>query len=126
LHTFPYLQHVENIAATESQPQPPLPGTEIDLGAGAPLMDYIAEPWERDAQGCLETNVQSNPYYPFAMCEEYKYIQCGIKKKGVKTYYDNMLMEENTTLHFQSFQNGDVVQELVASIPDDQALREWE
>jgi hypothetical protein len=100
--------------------------TETYPTARALVRNYIAEPWERDAQGCLETIRQNNPYYPFAMRGEYNYIQCRIKKNGMKTYYDNLLIDENTNLGFPSFKNGDGVEQVGGSMGDDQALAEWE
>jgi hypothetical protein len=44
----------------------------------------------------------------------------------MKMYYHNMLMEENTALRFPMFKNGDCGQRLVAIMPDDLALGEWE
>ena len=126
MDAFSYLEHVENIADSESHPQPPLPETGVYPSAGALLIDYIAEPWEPDAQGCLGMDLPNTPYYRCATREEYKYIHFGIKKNGRRTYYDNVLKEENTPPRFPNFKNGDGVQTLVASMPDDQALGEWE
>ena len=74
MDAYPYLEHFEHIADSESQPPPPVPRTQLKPCAGTPLIDYIAEPWEHDAQSCLGTNQQINLYHPFWTCEEYKYI----------------------------------------------------
>jgi hypothetical protein len=127
LDTFVYLDHVENITDLECQTPPPtLPKMETHPVARTLLSNYIAEPWEHGSQGIHETNLENNPYYQFAKREEYKNIQCGIKKKGMTTYYDNMLKEENTTLRFPRFKHEDGVQKLMASMPDDLDLGEWE
>jgi hypothetical protein len=44
----------------------------------------------------------------------------------MKMEYDNVLKEENTCLHFPTFNNVDGIQKLVASMPDVLALGEWE
>jgi len=44
----------------------------------------------------------------------------------MKTYYDNVLKEENTALRFSIIKNGDGIQKLVVTMPDDQALWDWE
>jgi len=99
-----YIEHLENIADSEFQPLPQsLPQTETYSGASPSLSNCIAEPWKRDAQGCHATNPESNPYNIFATTEEKKYIQCRTQKKGMKTYYDNIRKEENTTLQFAGF-----------------------
>jgi len=105
LDRFPYLEQVEKVADSESQPPPPLPlQSETYPGAGAPLSYFIAEPWEHDTQGSLETNLADTPYYPFATSAEYKYIHCGIKKKGMNRYYDHVLKERKNSSAFPKLQ----------------------
>jgi len=61
LDAFSYFEDVEHIADSESQPTPPLLRTEIYSCAGTPIIEYTGEPCERNAQCCLETNLQNNP-----------------------------------------------------------------
>jgi hypothetical protein len=127
LHSFPYRQEVENIADLESQaPRPTLLQMELYLCASPPLIDYIAEPLPRDTESCFETTLKTNPNYLFPTHELYKSIQCGIKMKGMKMYYDNLLKEANSALRFPSFNIGNRAPKLMAGMPDDQALGEWE
>jgi len=42
------------------------------------------------------------------------------------TYNDNMLKEENTALRFPSFKDWKDIQKLISSMPDHQALGQWE
>ena len=81
-----------------------------------------SDPWECYTQGCLETKLQNNPYYPFATREEYKYLQFGINNKGMKTFNDTVQREEYTTLCVICFNNRDGMQKLMACMPDDEAL----
>jgi hypothetical protein len=85
LQVFPYLERDETNADMESQPEPPqLPRTEIYSGAGFPQLDYIPQVCERASQRCLEPYQWNNPYYSFAMRDEYNYIQPVIKKNEMK------------------------------------------
>jgi hypothetical protein len=123
LEVFLYLEHFANIADSESQPPtPPLLRAEAYCCAGAQLSDYIAQQYEHYAQGWFEMNPQNNPYYLFVTWEEYKYIQYGIKKKDMETYCDIMLKKENTPLRLPNFKKWGDIQQLVASMPDNQAL----
>jgi len=126
LDASPKHELVADIADTESQLPTPVPQTKIFPGDDDLLLDSIVEPWERDAQVCHEMNIPNNLYCLFATREEYNYSQCGIRKKNLKTYNDNMLKGENTPRRVPSFKNGDDLQKLVASIPDVQALEQWE
>ena len=124
---YPYVEHLVSITEpTPVETPPPQPWTETYPNAGTPLVEYIPQQGECDADGCLEDNLRDNPYYPFVSREEFCYVQCGIKKKGMKTYYDDVLKEKNTGLHYPNFRNGDGVKKLVAAMPDDKALGEWE
>jgi hypothetical protein len=127
LHVFPYLKHVESITDSISPPMPhPLPRKELYPGTGAPLSDSISDLRECNAQGGLQMNLHNNPYNTFAKYGEYKYIQWEIKNKGMKMYCDNVLKEEDTPLRFPSFKHRNGIYKLVASMPGDQALGEWE
>jgi len=107
LYSFPYLKQVENIADLEyQQPPPRLLRTRTHPAAGASLTNYIADPRACDTQGCLETNLQNSPYYPFVTCKEYNHVQCGIEKKGMKMYYDNTLREETPLCVLETSKTG--------------------
>jgi len=50
----------------------------------------------------------------------------GHKKKGMRTYYDDLLKEANNALRLPIFRHGDGFRKPVASVPDNHALAEWE
>jgi len=70
--------------------------------------------------------LQNKPYNSVPTREEYKFIMCGIKIKSIKTYYDILPMEENTTLRFPNFKNRDGILKLVARMVDNQTFGECE
>ncbi|KAF8542578.1 hypothetical protein BDD12DRAFT_802789 [Trichophaea hybrida] len=115
LDPFPHLKHIEiNTESESQQPWHLLLGTESCSGAGLLQSDNIDEPPDRDTQGFPKTNLQNHSYYPYGMAEEYKYTQCGIKKRGMKKYYNNILKEANNILDFPSFNLRDDVSKLAA------------
>jgi hypothetical protein len=67
---FPTLNTLKTSQTQSLELPPPLQQMEQYPGASDPLIDHIAEPWNRNAQGCLGKNLQNNPYYLFATCEE--------------------------------------------------------
>lgn len=71
-------------------------------------------------------NPQNYLYYQFASHVEYKHMQCGIRRKGMKTYQNNVLKEENTTMCVHSIKHGDGVNLLVARMQHNQAPRDRE
>jgi len=107
MDAFPSFEHIQSIIDSKSQTvPPPLPRRNTYPGGGAPRSDSSPEPSERDPQSCLETNIENNLFYLFATHEEYKYIQCGMNKKGEKRYYDNVLKQENIVRCFQATKMG--------------------
>jgi hypothetical protein len=127
LEAISYCEYAENILEVQSEQLPPLlPQTEMNASTCSPLSNYIAVGLERDPLGCLVMNLHTVPTTCFPMCKENKYIEIGIKNNGKKTSYGNRLMEDIMALHFLSFNKLDGVQKLMASMPSDQAVREWE
>jgi len=125
MDAFLYMKHVVNMVDSESQPLPPAPLlTETSWGAAVLQSDYNTVQWECDTQGCFVTINQYHVYYPFATGEEKIYIHYGVVMQGMMTYYDQWLQEANIALRFQSFKNGDGVNKLMGSLPDNQALGE--
>jgi hypothetical protein len=124
---YPNSKHVETIADMESQfPLHSLLQTETYCCAGTLLSEYNTEPWEPDGKGYIEMNIQNNSYDWIGTRQEYKFTKSGLKKDTIKTYYNAMLMEANSALHFPSFKERVGIQKVVGSMPVDRTVREWE